>query len=65
MPYDPQLDICMCKCHTDPDVNHVSSCCRLCKTCNQKIQMSRFFYHIAHCEKNSKPLEEESQKPTS
>jgi hypothetical protein len=47
-------EICNCRCHTLPHIEHVLPCCSYCPQCEQKISNYYFAEHSERCEKKKK-----------
>jgi len=40
---------CLCYCHTDPEIKHVTPCCGICKHCGMRVVVGFMTEHIVDC----------------
>ena len=50
------FDECRCRCHKDPDYNHVAPCCRQCSICGKYINLIDYETHFRRCSKKDGPV---------
>jgi hypothetical protein len=48
---DDTHEICHCKCHVNPLIDHVKPCCQTCPHCNYNIKPLWYKDHVESCAK--------------